>query len=101
MTENQAQKIKELMEKYNDILLVSMRLAITEDFTNLVILNKDDSDFELSELLHDKDEFSNYITREFLKQNSSSVIKDLRSMDEVTDELREKFGKAQKKLKFK
>lgn len=93
MTEIQAQKIRELMEKYNDILLVSMRLAITEDFTNLVILNKDDSDFELSELLHNKEEFSNYITREFLKQNSSSVIKDLRSMDDPLVEFKKGFIK--------
>ena len=38
-------KISELMAKYNDILLVSVRLAINEDFTNLVILNRDDTDF--------------------------------------------------------
>jgi hypothetical protein len=50
MTVNQEEKIKNLLEKYNDILLVSMRLAVAEDFIGLVILNKDDTDFELSKL---------------------------------------------------
>lgn len=82
MTNTQEDKIKTLLDKYNDILLVSMKLAVTEDFTNLVILNKDDSDFELSSLLKNKSEFSNYIMKEFLKQNSSSIVKDLKHMDE-------------------
>lgn len=88
MTKTQAHKISELMAKYNDILLVSMRLAIAEDFTNLVILNRDDTDFELSELIHDKEVFSNYVIREFLKQNGSSVVKDLRSMNDDLVEIR-------------
>ena len=51
MTKKQEGKIKGLLSKYNDILLVSMKLAVAEDFTNLVILNQDDKDFELSNLL--------------------------------------------------
>lgn len=82
MTGIQENKIKSLLEKYNDILLVSMRLSISEDFTNLIILNRDDTDFELNNLLKDKDAFSNYIMKEFLKQNSSSVTKELRGMTE-------------------
>lgn len=59
-----------------------MRLAVAEDFTNLIILNKDDQDFSLSELVKNKEEFSNYIMREFLKLNSSSVTKKLSEMEE-------------------
>lgn len=87
MTGIQEEKIKKLIEKYNDILLVSMRLSISEDFTNLIILNRDDTDFELNNLLKDKDAFSNYIMKEFLKQNSSSVTKELRGMEERQVEL--------------
>ena len=87
MTGIQEAKIKKLIEKYNDILLVSMRLSISEDFTNLIILNRDDTDFELNNLLKDKDAFSNYIMKEFLKQNSSSVTKELRGMEERQVEL--------------
>ena len=82
MTRKQEVKIKDLLQKYNDILLVSMRLAVAEDFTNLVILNKDDSDFELSNLLKEKDQFTNYIMKEFLRQNSSSVTDQLSTMNE-------------------
>ena len=83
MTENQQEKIKTLLEKYNDILLVSMRLAVAEDFTGLVILNRDDTDFELSELLQNKNEFSNYILKEFLKNNSNPITSELGKMEEL------------------
>jgi hypothetical protein len=82
MTKKQEEKIKTLLTKYNDILLVSMRLAVAEDFTNLIILNKDDTDFELRELLQNKDDFTNHVMKEFLKQNSSSVVNELSSMQE-------------------
>ena len=82
MTKTQELKIKNLLEKYNDILLVSMRLAVTEDFVNLVIVNGDDTDFELLELINKKEAFSNYVLKEFLKQNSSSVVSDLKLMEE-------------------
>ena len=95
MTKKQQDKIKMLLKKYNDILLVSMRLAVAEDFTGLVILNKDDTDFELSKLLQNKDEFSNYVLKEFLKNNSNSVTSELGKMDEL------KFNiQKQTKIKF-
>lgn len=93
MTEKQEEKINELLTKYNDILLVSMRLAVSEDLIDLIILNKDDADFELSNLLKNKNDFSNYIMREFLKNNSSSVLKDLRNMEEPLLALKKKIGK--------
>jgi len=77
MTKTQQKKIKTLIEKYNAILLVSMRLAIAEDLIGLIILNKEDTDFELSELLKDKDQLSNSIMREFLKQNSNPITSNL------------------------
>ncbi|MEY3236309.1 MAG: hypothetical protein RI883_410 [Bacteroidota bacterium] len=84
MTKKQQQKIKELVGKYNDILLNSMRLAIAEDFINLMLLNRDDKEFELKNLLEDKNDFYNSILKEFMKQNSSSVIDDLKHMEDPT-----------------
>lgn len=101
MTKDQEQKLNELLEKYNPILLNSMRLAISEDLIDLIILNKDDETFELSDLLQNKEELSNHIIRQFLKQNSSSsVLKELKEMDEPIDELQARFRKAQGKIKF-
>ena len=95
MTQSQQEKIKNLLQKYNDILLVSMRLAVAEDFTGLVILNKDDTDFELSTLLQDKEEFSNYVLKEFLKNNSNPITSELGKMDELKLSIQK-----QKKIKF-
>lgn len=95
MDKIQKNKIGDLLIKYNDVLLVSMRLAIAEDFTNLMISNNDDKEFILSELVKNKDEFSNYIMREFLKLNSSSVKNQLSSMEEKKLSIQK-----QTKLKF-
>lgn len=88
MNPQQEKKVRELVEKYNDVLLHSMRLAVAEDLINLMILNKEDSDFELKELLNDKTSFYNLILKEFLKKNSSSVINELRDMDDPLEELK-------------
>ena len=82
MTPEQKEKFKELIVKYNDILLNSMRLAVAEDLINLIILNKDDSDFKLKDTLQNKEELNQFILKEFLKQNSSSVVHELKKMDE-------------------
>ncbi len=84
MSEEQECKIKELILKYNDILLVSMRLAITEDFVNLMVLNRDDSDFILKDLFNNKDEFNKLIMKEFLKKNRISVVDELKFMENST-----------------
>ena len=81
MNAEQEQKIKELITKYNDILLVSMRLAIAEDFVNLMLLNRDDSEFILKDLFQNKEEFNKLIMKEFLKKNSSTVVQELKSME--------------------
>ena len=88
MNPQQEKKVRELVEKYNDVLLHSMRLAVAEDLINLMILNKEDSDFELKELLNDKTSFYNLILKEFLKKNSSSVINELRDMDDPLEDLK-------------
>ena len=80
MNAQQEQKIKDLISKYNDILLVSMRLAIAEDFVNLMLLNRDDSDFVLKDLFQNKEEFNKLIMKEFLKKNSSIVVQELKLM---------------------
>ena len=81
MNAEQEQKIKDLITKYNDILLVSMRLAIAEDFVNLMLLNRDDSEFILKDLFQNKEEFNKLIMKEFLKKNSSTVVQELKFMD--------------------
>ena len=81
MNAEQEQKIKDLISKYNDILLVSMRLAIAEDFVNLMVLNRDDSEFVLKDLFQNKEEFNKLIMKEFLKKNSSTVIQELKFME--------------------
>ncbi len=82
MTPVQEKKIKELLDKYNDILLISMRLAVSEDFVNLLIMNRDDKDFELRELINDKQAFCDTVMKEFLRKNSSTVVADLKRMEE-------------------
>ena len=47
-------KIKDLLEMYNDILAHSMNMAITQDFINLVVVNIDAVNFELQKLTKDK-----------------------------------------------
>ncbi len=86
VNKTQEDKIRSLVEKYNDILLHSMRLAVAEDLINLMILNKDDKEFDLKDLLADKETLYTIILREFLKRNSSSVVSELRDM---TDPLKE------------
>ena len=95
MTSDQEHKIKELIEKYNDVLKVTMRLAVSEDLINLMIVNNDDKDFELAILLKDKDALSNFIMKEFLKYNSNSVSKELGKMTEKKLSIQK-----QKKLRF-
>ena len=93
MTLSQEDKIKQLLEKYNDILLESMRLAVSEDLINLIIVNRDDSDFELNKLIQEKRAFSNYVLKQFFKQNNSSVLKDLGTMKEPISDLSSRFRK--------
>lgn len=88
MNKSQENKIRQLVDKYNDVLLHSMRLAIAEDLINLMLLNRDDTDFELKDLLKEKEVFYNAILKEFLRKNSSSVVGELKKMEDPTDALK-------------
>ena len=96
MTQDQENKLKSLVQKYNDILLVSMKLAVAEDLINLIILNGDDKEFHLSNLLKEKDQLSTFIMKEFLNQNSSSVMNDLKIMEDPTAGLMKRISKKRK-----
>ncbi len=79
-----SEKVKVLLVKYNDVLLNSMSIALAEDLINLIVVNEEDKDFELLELVKDKANFRAFVTNEFLKLNSNSVLDDLKTMvDEV------------------
>jgi hypothetical protein len=96
MTLQQEEKITDLIRKYNDILLISMRLAVAEDFVNLLILNREDREFELSELLANKEELSNHIMKQFLKFNSSPILEELRNQPISSPKLRKSSGSKRK-----
>lgn len=81
MTKEQRSKVKDLLKKYNPVLLESMRNAIAEDFVNLIILNEEDKDFDLKNIIGEKAKFKDQVMREFLKMNSSSVVEELKQMD--------------------
>ena len=93
MNKEQEKKIKDLIVKYNDILLVSMRLAIAEDFVNLMLLNRDDTDFILKDLFNNKEGFNKLIVKEFLKRNSSSVMHELKSMKNTLPDFKQMMSR--------
>jgi len=99
MTIDQQQKVQELLVKYNDILLHSMRLAVAEDFINLIILNRDDNDFELNSFLQNKEEYYQIIFKEFMHANYSTVVRELNGMEDPIKEIRDKFRQADQPLK--
>jgi hypothetical protein len=86
-------QLDRLLEKYNAILLHSMSIAVAEDFINLIIVNQEDKNFELSHLLKNKTSFRKYITAQFLKINGPSISKELSEMEEI------KFSIHNKKVK--
>lgn len=75
-------RIKSLLEKYNDVLLNSISIALAEDLINLIVVNGEDRDFELLEMMKDRKQFREFVTAEFLRMNSNHVLKDLKSMEE-------------------
>lgn len=82
MNKSEVDKVKSLLKKYNDILLNSMSIALSEDLINLIVVNGDDKDFELLELVKDKQKFRALVATEFLKLNSNSVLDDLKLMED-------------------
>ncbi len=79
--EKDAERIKLLLKKYNEILLNSMSIALSEDLINLIAVNGEDKDFELLDLIKDKNKFRALVTSEFLRLNSqNTVLNDLKEM---------------------
>ena len=80
------ERIKLLLKKYNDILLNSMSIALSEDLINLIVVNGEDKDFELLKLVKDKNKFRSLVTSEFLRLNSKNIVlDDLKSMKDELD----------------
>ena len=82
MNSKEVETIKALVKKYNDVLLNSMSIAVTEDLVNLIVVNNEDSGFELSKMVKQKAYFKQLVTTEFLKINANSVLDDLKNMDD-------------------
>ena len=82
MNLKEKEQVKLLLKRYNEILLQSMSIAISEDLINLIIVNAEDKDFKLIELMKDRQKFREFVTTEFIKLNNRSVLKDLKNMDE-------------------
>jgi hypothetical protein len=75
-------QIKSLIKKYNEVLLHSMSIAVAEDLINLIVVNGDDEDFKLSKLMKDQQAFKLFVINEFMKNNSKSVLSELKTMDD-------------------
>lgn len=82
MNELESAKIKYLIAKYNDVLLRTMTNAVSEDLLHLIIVNGEDTDFDLKDFVNQREDFKSFVVREFLKHNSSSVTSDLKNMSE-------------------
>ena len=98
MNSNEKNQIKSLIKKYNEVLLQSMSIAITEDLINLIVVNGDDTEFQLSHLMKNQQAFKLLVTSEFLKMNASPVLHELKSMDDdfLSSMIKIKRGKDQK-----
>lgn len=75
-------KVKFPLEKYNDMLLNSISIALAEYLINLIVVNREDRDFELLDMMKDRKQFREFVTTEFLRLKSNSVLSGLQSMDE-------------------
>jgi len=82
MNQKEEIAIKSLIEKYNDVLVHSMGIAISEDLIGLIISNQDDTNFELKDFISKKEEFRQFVVKEFFKNNHKTVISELSGMEE-------------------
>lgn len=82
MEQKELDIVKNLIKKYNDVLMNSMSIALAEDLVNLIVVNGEDKDFKLLDLVKDKTNFRLLVANEFLKLNSNSVLSDLRLMED-------------------
>lgn len=77
------QKLRKLILKYNPILKESIENALTEDLFNLIIVNKDDRNFELKDMLSNKKELKSFVMKEFIQFNNKLVTSELKNMKEI------------------
>ncbi len=84
MNVKEQHKLKKLIRKYNPILKESIQNALTEDLYNLIIVNGDDKDFELKDLLKEKEELKAFIMKEFIQLNNQPITSELKDMDEIS-----------------
>jgi hypothetical protein len=82
MTLHEKEKIKALIQKYNPILKESIEIALVEDLFNLIIVNRDDTDFELKDLLKNKSQLKKFVIKEFIQLNNRPLTSELKHMDE-------------------
>ncbi len=82
MNKKEKQIISTLVKKYNSILLHCMQIAVTEDLINLIIANREDESFELTDFINNKEEFKKFVVGEFFKLNNSTILSELSSMEE-------------------
>lgn len=83
MTKTQQIKLKALIKKYNLVLKESMEIALMEDLFNLIIVNADDKDFELKDMLLNKDDLKSFIIKEFIRLNNKPITSQLKNMEEI------------------
>ncbi len=74
--------IKSLIEKYNDVLVHAMGIAISEDLIGLIISNQEDANFELIDFINKKKEFKQFVVKEFFKHNNKTMLSELSGMEE-------------------
>ena len=82
MTLHEKEKIKTLIQKYNPILKESIEIALVEDLFNLIIVNGDDTDYELKDLLKNKNQLKKFVMKEFIQLNNKLLTSELKHMDE-------------------
>ncbi len=84
MNTNEKQKLKHLINKYNPILKESMECSLVEDLFNLIIVNGDDKDFELKDLLLEKEGLKTFVLKEFILLNNKPITSELKNMEEIS-----------------
>lgn len=83
MKVSEKNKLKRLIKKYNPILRISIEIALVEDLFNLIIVNGDDKNFELKDMLLEKEQLKEYVMKEFIKLNNKPITSELRNMEEI------------------
>lgn len=84
MNVNEQQKLKQLIKKYNLVLKESIECSLVEDLFNLIIVNGDDKDFELKDLLLEKEQLKAFVLKEFILLNNQPITAELKNMEEIS-----------------